>query len=361
MNMYTGLMAAVLTLAVFMNGHLKGNKRFIWLACILMFCVMGLRDAYTIGIDSASSYIRIFREFGAMDLGELPIFDSETHNVGFAYLMKWIYDLTGGNYQAYITITSAFIMFVFAWFISKYSCNPLQSFVYYWGLWFYIFMFSALKQSLAMTFVLLSFDQIMTRKPIRFCILVLIGSTFHFPALVFLPAYWIATRKVGLSYIFTLCGMLIATYCFRDTILKLMLDLYDTTIYETDMRFLGNKVIIMLGIVLAALILRPPVREFSLYNALLQLMGIAIVLQTFASYNNTFERLADYYFQFSVIFIPLVFQKCGKKSLFISPSLAHLGQTLGPWVFGAFGVWRFANYIQNASWAFLPFRFFFQV
>ena len=359
MNMYTGMTVAILTLAIFMNGHLKGNKRYTWLICFLMFCVLGLRDAFSIGIDAASSYIRIFNECGTADWAELAV--GREQHIGFAYLMKLVYILGNGDYQLFIVLQTAFCMLVFAYIIGKYSCNPLQSFIYYLGLWFFLHQFNILKQCFAMAFVLLAFDQIMERKPFRFLILVLIGSTFHFPALVFLPAYWIATRKAGLSYVFTLGGMLLATYYFRDTLLEFMLDLYDTTIYDSDMRFLGNKVIIMLGIVLAALVLRPPVQEFSLYNALLQLMGIAIVLQTFASYNNTFERLADYYFQFSVIFIPMVFQKCGRKSLFISPSLAHLGQTLGPWVFCGFGIWRFLNAIQSSSWAYLPYQFFFQV
>ena len=359
MNIYTGMTVAILTLAVFMNGHLKGNKRYTWLVCFLMFCVLGLRDAFTIGIDAASSYIRIFNECGAASWEELSSYTE--HNVGFSYLMKLVYDFSGGDYQCFIILQTAFCMLVFAHFISKYSSNPLQSFVYYLGLLFFLHQFNILKQCVAMAFVLLAFDQIMKRKAIRFLILVLIGGAFHFPALVFLPAYWIATRKVDLSYIFTLCAMLVFTYYFRDTLLELMVDLYDTTIYESDMRFLGNKVIVMIVIVAAALVLRPPVREFSLYNALLQLMGIAIVLQTFASYNNTFERLADYYFQFSVVFIPMVFQKGSRKNLLVSPTLAQLARTLGPWVFGAFGVWRFANAIQSSSGVYLPYRFFFQI
>lgn len=360
MNMYTFMMATILILAFLMNGHLKGNKRYVWISCILMFCVYAFRDAYSIGIDAASSYIRIFREFGAMEWADLPKTLWADHDVGYAYLNKLVYDLTGGNYQVLIILISAFIMLVFAHLIGKYSCNPVQSFAYYWGLWFFFHPFNILRQCIAMAFVLLSFDQIAQKRPIRFILLVLIGSTFHFPALIFLPAYWIARQKAGLSYLFTLIGMLILTYLFRDQILELMLEFYDTTIYESDMRFLANKVLIMLFIIVAALILRPPKREVSLYNALLQLMGIAVVLQTFASYNNTFERLADYYFQFAVIFIPLVFEKNRVKSLFIPPRMTALAKTMGPYLFGAFGVWRFANYIQNTSWAFLPFRFFFQ-
>ena len=48
-----------------------------------------------------------------------------------------------------------------------------------------------------MVFVLYSFDAIVDRKLLRFLILMAVASVFHYPALVFLPAYWIANMKVG--------------------------------------------------------------------------------------------------------------------------------------------------------------------
>lgn len=360
MNMYTLMVALILLLAVLMGGHLKGNKRFIGAACVLMFIPMGLRDAFSIGGDSRSSYVRIFNEFGAMDWSELPSIRTGEYNTAFAFSNKLVYELTDGTYQVLLILIAALVILTFGILIYRYSCNPLQSILYYFGLLFYLFMFSALKQAIAMAFIVLAFDQIMKKRPLRFLLLVAVAGAFHFPALIFLPAYWIARQKAGLSYLFTLIGMLILTYFLRDDILELMLQFYGTELLLLDMDFLANKVIVMLVIVIAGLVLRPPKKEVSLYNVLLQLMGIAIVLQTFASYNNTFERLADYYFQFAVLFIPLVFERGKAKALFISPRLAVFGKTVGPWLFCAFGVWRFLNNIQNNSWIYLPFKFFFQ-
>jgi len=360
MNAYTLMMALVLYLAILMRGNIQGNKKYIWLSCFFMFALCAFRDVYEIGIDSASSYIRIFREHGAMSWEDMPSVLAGDHNVGFSFFLKWIYELTGGNYQAFIVIYSVIVFVVFARFIEKYSCCPVQSFAYYWGLIIYIMFFDILKQGFAMTFVLLAFDSIMERKPLRFILLVLTASLFHVPALVFLPAYWIAKMKVGKGYVFVLIGMFAATYLLREQILELMTDIYETTIYETNMRFFANKVLIMLVIIVAALILRPPSEEDRMYNILLQFMGIAAVIQTFAGYNNTFERLANYYFQFSVIFIPLVFQRGKIQSLFLNSRTAESVKYIAPYLFGGFGVWRFANYIQNNDWLWLPFRFFFQ-
>ena len=132
MNMYVGMMAAVLILAYFMRGDKPENKDYIRLSCLLMFVLCGLRDVFSLGIDSKTSYIRIFREIGALDWAEVSGYSDS--NQGFTYILKLFHTLTGGDYQAFYALYSAFIMGVFGWFISKYSVNPIQSFCYFWGL-----------------------------------------------------------------------------------------------------------------------------------------------------------------------------------------------------------------------------------
>ena len=356
MNMYVGMMAAVLVLAYVMRGDKPENKDYIWLSCLLMFALCGLRDVYSIGIDSATSYVSIFRRLGETDWADIP----QGNNMGFTYLLKLCHTLTGGDYQSFYMLYTAFFMVIFGRFVSKYSPSPVQSFCYFWGLLCYIFLFDGIKQGIAMGFITLAFDAIVEKKPLWFALLVYIAWWFHAPALIFAPAYLIAMMKPGRMYLLFLAALLAFTYSFRDRILELMLEFYDTTIYDYEMRFLANKVIIMLGIVAAALVLRPPEEDDRVYGILLQFMGIAVVIQTFASYNNTFERLANYYFQFCVAFIPLVFQTDTRRSQLLDIKTEAMAKQLAPWAFCAFGIWRFANYITSNAWAWLPYRFFFE-
>ena len=356
MNMYVGMMAAVLVLAYVMRGDKPENKDYIWLSCLLMFALCGLRDVYSIGIDSATSYVSIFRRLGETDWADIP----QGNNMGFTYLLKLCHTLTGGDYQSFYMLYTAFFMVIFGRFVSKYSPSPVQSFCYFWGLLCYIFLFDGIKQGIAMGFITLAFDAIVEKKPLWFALLVYIAWWFHAPALIFAPAYLIAMMKPGRMYLVFLAALLGFTYSFRDRILELMLEFYDTTIYDYEMRFLANKVIIMLGIVAAALVLRPPEEDDRVYGILLQFMGIAVVIQTFASYNNTFERLANYYFQFCVAFIPLVFQTDTRRSQLLDIKTEAMAKQLAPWAFCAFGVWRFANYITSNAWVWLPYRFFFE-
>lgn len=373
MSVYYVLIALVLIFAFLMHGERKGNYKYIYLAVLLMFCVYGLRDAYTVGNDSASSYVLHFEEMENTDWSDLPSFDDwltggedkDEYNVGHdrnvanQWLMKLMYDWTDGDYQAYVTVLSAFVMLVFAHFIRRYSPSPVQSILYYFGLMFFTFNISAIKQSIAMAFVLLAFDAVVDRKLIRFLILVSIGSMFHFPALVFLPAYWIANMRLGRTYLIFLGVLFLVTYFARDQLVEWMTDTYDTTIKESNMRFLANKVLVMLGIIAAALIIRPPSDDDKLYCALLMLVGVAAVIQTFASYNNTFERLADFYFQFAVVFIPMVFEDVKTKRRHLSPRELSLVRNVGPYLFCAFAIWRFLDYVSGQEFL-NRYQFYFQ-
>lgn len=291
---------------------------------------------------------------------ENSISKGRDRNIGTPILMKLVYDWTDGDYQVYISLLALFVMLVFAHFISRYSPSPVQSILLYFGLIFYIFNFNALKQSVAMAFVLLSFDKAVARKPIRFVLLVILASIFHFPALIFLPAYFIVNIKMERFYPLILLIVFVLTYVYRDWILDQMLDIYETAVTEDGgTRFLMNKVLIMLFIFAAAYVIRPPTKEDRVYGGLLKILGISAVIQTFAAYNNTFERLADYYFQFSVILLPMIFDRVPLTRQYLDNRNLNMARTLGPYLTGIFSVWRFLSMTLSDS-AYYPFRFFFQ-
>ena len=372
MSVYHWLVVLVLLLAYLMHGEKKGNIKYILLVIALMFCVYGLRDAYSIGNDSSSSYLHMFQRMEDTEWKDIPALSDwlstkdlgeersgHERSVAFLWLMKLVFDWTEGDYQWFIGIIAFFVMIAVAQFVRRYSPSPVQSFLYYFGLLYYTMMFNVLKQSIAMAFVLFAFNAIIDRKPVRFLLMVWFASLFHFPALMFLPAYWIANMRLGRTYLIFLAILFALTYIFRDQLLEWMTDAYDTEIMDTGRRFLANKVIVMLVIIVAALVIRPPSGEDKVYSALLMLIGVAAVIQTFSTYNNTFERLADYYFQFSIVFIPMVFEDVKTKRRHLSERELRLVRQVGPYLFCAFAIWRFLDSSVNDPFLY-PYQFYFQ-
>ena len=362
MSIFNLLVILLLLAALFFNGNKKESKHFLFIAFILLFAVMGLRDVYTGGSDAAGSYPVSFQRMADSSWSEISGRGENNYNLGFFYLMKLLYDLTGGNYQAYVTILSLFMLFAYIRFIWKYSPSPIQSILFFLGLLYYTFLFDALKQGLAMAVLLFAFDAIIEKKPIRFILLVLLASQFHFPALIFLPAYWVGKMRVGSSYLIVLALLLFITYLFRDQILQIMLAAYGNEGIEVNLEgihFFRNKAIVMLVIVIAAVILRHPTTEDEVYNACLIFAGIAIIFQTFCGYNNTYERLADYYFHISIVLLPLVFEQRSLKVHVLNPRDEMTVKLAGPWLFGAFAIWRFLS-IVNSSPIYNQIRFLWQ-
>ncbi len=365
MTVYTWLVVLLLLAAFFFQGNLKGNRRFIFVAFLLLFAYMGLRNADLVGSDAAGiggSYPVIYRINGTAAWGEIVGKGGGLYNIGFAYFSKLIYLLTDGNYQSYITIISLFVVYSYMRFIRKYSPSPIQSVLYMLGLLYYTMLSDLLKQAIAMSVLLYAFDAIMEERPFKFAVIVIIAGLFHFPALVFLPAYWLSRMRVGGYYLVLLGGLLIVTYLFRDQILNLMLDAYLGDEGDASMegiRFLRNKAIVMLVIVVAAIVLRSPTEDDKVYSTLLVFAGIAIVFQTFCGYNNIFERLADYYFHTSIVLLPLVFEKCDLKKHVLNPTDELSIKTFAPWVFCGFAIWRFLSYV-NSSPAYSGFQFIWQ-
>ena len=372
MSVYHWLVVLVLLLAYLMHGERKGNSKYILLVIALMFCVYGLRDAYSIGNDSSSSYLHMFQRMEDTEWDDIPALSDwlskddldedstgRERSVAFQWLMKLIYDWTEGDYQWFVGLIALFVMIAVAQFVQRYSPSPVQSFLYYFGLLFYTMMFNTLKQSIAMALILFAFNAIVDRKLIRFLLMVWFASLFHFPAMVFLPAYWIANMRLGRTYLIFLAALFVVTYFFRDQLVEWMTDTYETEIMDTGRRFLANKVIVMLVIIVSALVIRPPSGEDKVYSALLMLIGVAAVIQTFSTYNNTFERLADYYFQFAIIFIPMVFEDVKTKRRHLSERELRLVRRVGPYVFGAFAIWRFLDTTINDPTIY-PYQFYFQ-
>ena len=361
MNYYVLMVALVLIAALLMHGTREKNLRFVVVACILLYGIYGLRDTFQIGVDSVTSYNSLFWKLRDYSWKGIVNY-SNGKNTMFNLSIKAFWVLAGDDYQLFVSLIALFVTICFGHMIYRFSPDPLQSILYHLGLLLFTFHFSALKQSIAMAILMLSLDQIEKRKPLRFLLLVLIAGQFHLPALVFLPAYALSYVKINKSFLVILGIILVSTYLFRNQLLNLMLRVYNEKESSSGMdgvQFLRTKALIMVGIVVSAYCFRLPTDEDWMYRTLLLFMCTAIVFQTFCGYDNTFERLADYYFQFSIVFIPMVFDKNVKRKALVGWRFLDVVNTIAPYLFSGFAVYRFITYTRD-QWYLYPFHFFFE-
>lgn len=366
MSIYLVIVAATLVLGVLMPQSGKNRKYYIILMTAIHLFVSAFRYNHLTG-----DLMKYHYEFNTM--ASYGWFSEEVlhegRNSGFYLLMKLINTLTNGNFQALLIVISILISVVLGYVVWKYSPAPWMSFLIWNCMGFYIFGLTSIKQALAMAFVMLAFIGITEKKPVLFLAMIALAGFIHVPALVFLPAYWFTQRHVTRNTVFFYLLLGAVLYVFKNQFVEFIRSFY----YEDDEIFifsgeLGSRFIMLLGFTLFSLLLTGLQNRD--YEKLFHLMAIATILQMLSGFDNIFTRLTDYYFQFSILYLPMVFYPCDSKPQrsLVRPILPFNERSMR--VFGiliaAFIIWFYYTYNININIAstvdnYLNFRFMWDV
>lgn len=306
---YILIVAAVLLFAVLMPQKGPERKFYIALMTVIHTFVCGFRYQFLTG-DLHKYYWNYFR-WGSYEWFS-PELWAEGRNFGFYYFNKIIYTFFGDNQQALLFAIAVIIHLVLAYVVYRYSPAPWFSYLVWNCMSLYIFGFSGIKQALAMAFVMLSFVGIAEKRIGFFAVSMAIAGSIHMPALVFLPSYWLAQKRVDgrMACFYLVLGA--AIYIFKNQFVEFIRSFY----YEDDEVFLfsgdvGGRFIMLLGFTLFGLLFRGlPDRNF---EKLFHIMAIATILQMLSGFDNIFTRLTDYYFQLSVLYMPMIFYPQDRK------------------------------------------------
>lgn len=233
--------------------------------------------------------------------------DFQSHDsVGIQLLFRLTGQLHLG-FEVCLLLIAAFSAITLGVLIYKYSTSPYLSYLLYICLGNYIFTLSGLKQTIAMGFVTLAMIAIIEEKPVRFLVFTGVAALFHMPACIFFLAYIVAHKKRDAWYFVLLAIAAISIVVFRNEIVSFASELY----YESEAEFgtteaIGGKFIAILLIIIGATAIHPVKNSDKIYGCFFNITVLALLIQSFSVYDNVFTRLADYYFQFFIIYVPLV-------------------------------------------------------
>lgn len=358
----------------------------------LIFIIMGITLVYSLGqkddfnkkrcIQFVTVILTCFSGFRSWQMGDVFHYcfsyivcnkpgwqlDPESGDtIGLQLLLHGVGSL-GLSFEICLFIIAAFVAITMGILIYRYSPSPYWSYVIYIAMGFYIFTFNGLKQTIAMAFLVLAMMQIIKRKPIRFVILVLIAVLFHYTALVFIIAYPFANKKIDRLYFVLVAAMFAIAFVFRNQIVQTVTQFY----YSDEVSFeaangVGGRFIVMILILVLALLLRPLKKYDTLYCQIFNVMVLACVLQIFSVYDNVFTRLADNYYQFVVLFIPMMLQP-GWEQAEMYPehkneilSLSKTSYTMIGICITLFAIWFYFKNVNASADLLQGFHFFWQV
>lgn len=174
------------------------NKKICFCCFLLIYLTLALRHQ-TMGVDLKGylSSFEILIDYSWGSVFELESFlNYEKGYVIFNKLIGSIY----ANRQFFLAVCALIPIASISYIIYKYSKDPLLSFIIFLGLPVFLINFSGLRQAIAIGICFFSFKYINAKKVFKFLCTVLLATTFHSSAILFLaayPIYYIKLNKVG--------------------------------------------------------------------------------------------------------------------------------------------------------------------
>lgn len=195
-SIYLALMLAVFFESASDNSR---DKNFLILVLIgLLSLVRALRwktgtdwdlycDAFY-SIDTSNVFMYLYNDFIVLE-------------PGYA-LLNLIVRSLGFNYTGFLLVVNVFILISYYIFVKKYSSHPLLSFSFLIA----TNLIFPVRQTIAVAITLFGIGAIIRRQPIKFIAIIAIATTFHVSAVVVLPFYFFAHRKINYKMLFIAYG-----------------------------------------------------------------------------------------------------------------------------------------------------------
>ena len=302
-KVYYYMAAAVLGFGVLLPQYGRQKKIYIALMAILHTFVCGWRYKYITGdlLKYAWSYEHVYANY---DWFSEEVF-SGGRNFLFFWAEKLFTQLFNGDFQFFLIFIAIVTEIAVAIIIYRYSPAPWLSYLLWNCFGFYIFGFSAIKQALAMGLLMFAFTGIMEEKPKKFLFWTALAGCVHAPALIFLPAYWMAKSRLSTRKLIFYAVSAGLIFLFRNPIVKFISDFYyDEADFMVNAR-VGGRFLMMVALLFAGILLRGFSGKY--FTKLFNLILVAAILQMFSGFDNVFTRLTDYYFQFVILYLPMMF------------------------------------------------------
>lgn len=313
---YWIIIAIVIILGILMPQQGYYKKYYVILIALMHTFVCGFRYKYLVGdlIKYSNGYQYYF------DNPDISWFSEEVfnggRNAGFEWIKKAIAIVSNGDFQIFLIVLAIITQAALAILIYRYSSKPWISYLVWNCMAFYVtYDFCAIKQGLAMALLMFAMVCVFEKRPAAFLLLTLLAGFVHMPALIFLPAYWLFNRRVNVETIIVYAVSAVIIYRFRSSIVEFVQEIYyagnDEVSFSLSSDGLGGRFLVIILIAFAGAVLRG-FREKK-FEGLFNIMLAAAILQMFSIYDNVFTRLADYYLQFAVLYIPMIFYNADYK------------------------------------------------
>lgn len=300
----------------------KENKIFFILTAVILIAVAGLRSRYT-GTRDTEMYTAAFQSIpnfanfsdyfsSTLENGKFLIFSEPAFHL-FCYLLSKI----SSNPQLLILTTSAINILSVLFFIKKNSKNTEVATIGYVCLGSFSFSMNGMRQALAMSICLLSYEFVKNKKFIPFCLTIILATLVHKTAFIFLIVYFVYNIKWNKVNTTLLLISLAAFVLFVNKIAAIFDELTDKNYSEGESFSRGGYVTILIYLLCIGLTL---LKRNTLENdanirasLVLSIFGFLLYSARFFS-TQIYERVSYYFFYFVLILLASIVDESNNKN-----------------------------------------------
>lgn len=326
------LLLAYLKITLVNNFNKK--RLFVVLAGFTLFLISSFRSI-NFGPPDVRGYVSSYQSLVNLNLSETwnYYFNGNVKDP-FFYLFSKVISLMGAGYRSWLAILAGIFCFSVSKLIYKYSDEVYISFIALISLGYVYFSFTGLRQTIAISMVVISYKYLRERMWLPFLAIVILGSLFHSSALVFLLAYPLAFTKIGWKHFIVIIIALIIAFIFSNQLRDIIriIGWTETLSSYADKQdsLTLSGFFIQLCIFLFCLfykneVLKTDNNNLSIYN----LLFLGLVFQVFSTVIAEFFRISMYFSIFSIILIPKAIISEKDKYLKVVMYLAVLSALLG--------------------------------
>ena len=214
MLIYDITLVVIIVLWMYTYNARNYEKKQVWIRrnCYFIsfiFIIIAALRGTTVGTDTAS-YIRDYSSVRYYSYEQ--IIEVYSDNPGYYVVSKVFADL-GVSVQIWFAIVAGLYIYSVSRLIYRFSNDLALSYILFLTIGFYGFSLAGLKQTMAMSFVFISYRYLYDNKYIRFVFFVVLASLFHLSSLVFLFAAVIHFLK-NIRFYYAILSVLFVVWMF---------------------------------------------------------------------------------------------------------------------------------------------------
>lgn len=240
----------------------------------------------------------------------------------------------GASTQDYFMVCALFTVLTYHWFLRKYTTDIWLSVFYFITMGVYGFTMAAIKQTMAVAFLMIATDAAIEKKWIKYAFWMVVAELFHPYSFAYLVVPFLSFRPWSGSSFFLLVGTVIASL-FLSRFMGAIDDLTTALGYDySEAAFLGEGVnIFRVAVVWVPLVLSYICRRQLYYSQnrtqnmiinLSMMNSVIMFIGLFGTANN-FARLANYFLIFQCLALPMILQQFNRRSEMQLRNLSILG------------------------------------